>query len=105
MEITIRDQKYKLKYSVRALFLFERITGKTFEAITLEDQFVFFYCLVLASNPEMQLTFEDFIDAVDSGDLDVQEIHKFVAEQQQKQLELQSKKSKKSDTKKPVKKK
>ena len=105
MKITIKDKEYNLKYSIRALFLYERIAQKPFEANTIEDQFIFFYCLLLSSNPDMDMSFDDFIEAVDSGDLDTNEINQFVKEQQQKQLELQSKKSKKSDTKKPVKKK
>lgn len=105
MKITIKDQEYNLKYSIRALFLYERITGKSFEATSLENQFIFFFCLVLSSNPDMSMTFEDFIDAIDSGDLDVNEINQFVAEQQQKQAELAAKKNKKADSKKPSKKK
>lgn len=105
MTIKIKDKDYNLKYSIRALFLYERITGKSFETTSLENQFIFFYCLILSANPDMDLTFEDFIDAIDSGDLDVTQINQFVQEQQQKQLELSAKKSAESSKKKPSKKK
>ena len=104
MTIKIKDKEYNLKYTIRALFLFERITKKPFAANNLEDQFIFFFCLILASNPETDLTFEEFIEAVDQGDLDITAINKFVAEQQQKQEELAAKKSAESSKKKPVKK-
>lgn len=105
MTIQIGQKEYNLKYTIRALFLFERITKKPFTANNLEDQFIFFFCLILASNPDTELTFEEFIEAVDNGDLDVSEINKFVAEQQKKQEELAAKKTAESSKKKPSKKK
>lgn len=104
MNIKIGDKEWKLKYSIRALFLYERITGKSFEMIGLEDQVVFFYCILLAQNPDF-MTFEKFCDAIDEGDLDITELNQFVNEQQQKQEELRKKKSEKKEKGKPSKKK
>ncbi len=104
MNIKIGEKEWKLKYSIRALFLYERLTGKTFEMAGLEDQVVFFYCILLAQNPDF-MTFEEFCDAIDEGDLDITELNQFINEQQQKQEELRNKKTEKKSDKKPSKKK
>lgn len=65
-KIKIKNKNYNVKYSLRALFLYEQITGKSFEMTTTMDTFVFYYCMILANNPDTKLTFDEFIDAVDS---------------------------------------
>ena len=64
--ITIYNKDYKVKYTLRALFIFEQITKKTFEVKTLLDNYVFFYSLILANNPDNILEWNDFIDAMDN---------------------------------------
>lgn len=64
--ITINNKDYKVKYTLRALFIFEQITKKTFEVKTLLDNYVFFYSLILANNPDNILEWNDFIDALDN---------------------------------------
>ena len=66
MIITIKNKQYKVKYTIRALFIFEQITKKTFEVKTLLDNYVFFYSLILANNPDNILEWNDFIDALDN---------------------------------------
>ena len=65
MEITIRDTAYKLRYTIRALFIYEQITGKVFSMSTITDEYLFFYCLLAANNPDIQLTFDELIDCID----------------------------------------
>lgn len=61
----IRNKEYKIKYTLRALFIYEQITGKAFKLTTLTDEYLFFYCILLANNPNMELTFDGLIDAID----------------------------------------
>lgn len=89
--IKIADKDYKLKYTIRSLFLFERITGKALNIETFADQITFFYCLILANNPDMSLTFDQFVDAIDNQEINIDELQSFVNEEQQKQNELRSK--------------
>lgn len=89
--IKIADKDYKLKYTIRSLFLFERITGKALNIETFADQITFFYCLILANNPDMDLTYDQFIDAIDNQDINIDELQSFVNEEQEKQNELRSK--------------
>lgn len=63
MEVTIKGESYKIKYTLRALFIFEQITGKSFGVESSMEQFLFYYAILLANNPGMTMSFEDFIDA------------------------------------------
>lgn len=65
--ITINGEDYKVKYTIRALFLMEQITGKPFEIKTLLDNYLFFYCMILANNKDKEkiLGWDEFVDALD----------------------------------------
>ena len=65
MKVKIKDTEFEVKYTLRAMMMWEAITGKRFEIVTITDQWVFYYALLLASNPETNITFEDFIEACD----------------------------------------
>ena len=43
MKVSINGQEYKYKYSIRALFVFEKIAGKTFCLESTMDFFIFYY--------------------------------------------------------------
>jgi hypothetical protein len=66
MVITIKNKEYQVKYTIRALFIYEQITGKSFNITTLFDNYLFFYCMILANNPDNVLDFEDYLDAIDN---------------------------------------
>ncbi len=67
MEITINNQAYTIKYTLRAIFLFEKISDKVFELKSLLDHYIFFYSLLLASNKDkFNLTFDEFIEQCDN---------------------------------------
>lgn len=87
MNITIKEKQYKVKYTIRALFIYEQITGKPFNIVTLFDNYLFFYCLILANNPDDVLDFNDYLDAIDSDKELYTQLSK-VVESYQKQDEL-----------------
>lgn len=64
--ININGVDYKIKYTIRALFIFEQITGKSFQLNSLLDNYVFFYSMILANNKDNPLNWDDFINAVDT---------------------------------------
>lgn len=66
MEITINNKQYKLKYTFRAMMLFEQITKKIFSIESLSDELVFFYSIILANNPDEPMNFDQFLDAIDN---------------------------------------
>lgn len=63
--MTINSTEYKLKYTLRALFIYEQLTGKAFKLETITDEYIFFYCMLVANNPDMNLTFNELIEAID----------------------------------------
>ena len=65
--IQINGKQYKIKYSIRALFIFEQITGKAFKIDTLLDNYIFFYSMILANNKDGDiLQWDEFLDAIDN---------------------------------------
>lgn len=83
--MTIKGQDYKLKYTLRALFIYEQITGKAFELKTITDEYLFFYCILMANNPDSSLTFEELIEAVDEDMGIMVEFQNFLKKELEKQ--------------------
>jgi hypothetical protein len=73
MEITIKEKTYKIKYTLRALFIYEEIKKEPFVLKSFTDYYLFFYCLLMANNEDLDISFTEFIDALDENpDLTVQ---------------------------------
>lgn len=86
--IKINGKNYKIKYSIRALFIFEQITGKAFKIDTLLDNYIFFYSMILANNKDGDvLQWDDFLDAIDNDPKLFQKMADIV-EQTEKKNEL-----------------
>ena len=83
-KIEINGKEYDLKYTVRSLFLFEQITKKSVKIETLLDNYIFFYCLILANNKETPLDWDDFIDALDNDPTLFQRMTDIISKQQKK---------------------
>ena len=66
MKIRIGKKTYAAKYSLRALFIFEHLAGKSFELKTLMDVYLFYYSMLLAGSADCDLAFDAFIDACDA---------------------------------------
>lgn len=82
--IIIKGEEYNVKYTIRALFIFEQITNKPFKIETLLDNYIFLYSIILASNKDKVLDWNDFIDELDTNPKLYEEITKVVQEQQKK---------------------
>lgn len=93
MDITIKDKIYKLKYTLRALFIYEQITGKVFEMKTITDEYLFFYCLLLANNPDTSLSFDELIDSMDEDMNLMLQYREFLNKEMQKQQQFLTKDS------------
>lgn len=64
--ITINGKEYKVRYTIRALFIWEQIMKRAFEVKTLLDTYTLFYCILLANNENDVLDWNEFLDALDS---------------------------------------
>lgn len=84
MILKIKGNEYNVKYTIRALFIFEQITGKPFEIKTLLDNYVFFYSMVLANNQDKPILWDDFIDAIDNDKALIDQLNKIVDDYQKK---------------------
>lgn len=75
MIIEIKDKYVELRYTMRALLLFENVMDKSLmtcmnnEDVKTIDVIVFFWCVILASGKKVQLTLEELIDMIDENPL------------------------------------
>ena len=67
MNITIDNKEYELKYSFRALMIYENITKQSFNPQTLSDVLIFFYSIVCASVKDNTIEFDKFMDMLDEN--------------------------------------
>lgn len=85
--IKINGTDYRFKYTIRSLFIFEQITGRPFKIETLMDNYLFYYSMLLANNPDNIMTWDDFLNALDDEPRLMLEMNAIV-EGQRKQTEL-----------------
>lgn len=67
MKINIKDKEIELKYGFRAMMLFEEITGESFQLRGMKDLIVYFYSTIIASDKDMDIDFDGFIDWMDGN--------------------------------------
>lgn len=91
MKIQINDREVELKYSFRALILYENIQNKTFAPQSLTDVLVFFFCAIVGSERDVQLSFDDFLDMIDEKPELVTEFSEWLTSELNKDSMLESK--------------
>lgn len=67
MKIKIKEKEIELKYSYRALMIYENIQKQSFNPKTLSDIIVFFYSVVVSSAKDRNILFDDFMDWLDEN--------------------------------------
>ena len=67
MNIKINDRDITLKYSMRAIMLYEAIQKKPFAPESTTDVLVFLYCVLMGSAKDLDLDFNNFLDIVDDN--------------------------------------
>lgn len=85
-KIKIKGKNYNLRYSIRALFIWEQITGKPFKLETLLDNYVFFYSIILANNSDKEniISWDEFIDELDKNPLLFTALNEAIEDKQEK---------------------
>lgn len=66
MKFNYKGKDYELKYSFRALMIYENIANKSFQPKSLTDIITLFYSIVLSSSKEA-IDFNEFIDWLDDN--------------------------------------
>ncbi len=79
--IEINGKSYKVKQTIRGMFLWEQIAGRPFELKTTLDNYLYYYALILANNKDATLDWDEFIDAIDSDPTIVLNMTKAIADQ------------------------
>lgn len=91
MRISINDREIELKYSFRALIIYENIQNKTFAPQSMTDILVFFYCVIIGSDRDVQFSFDDFLDMIDKKPELVTEFSEWLTKELNKDSVLESK--------------
>ena len=98
--IKINGEELKVKQTIRALFLWEQIAGRSFEIKSTLDNYLYYYALILANNPDTSLSWDDFIDAIDEDPQIVLDMTKAIADTQQRDKLFETKEEEDKDGKK-----
>lgn len=67
MIVKIKDRDVELKYSLRSIMLYENIQKKSFAPETTTDVLVFMFCVLVGSDKDLQLDFNEFLDMIDDN--------------------------------------
>ncbi len=64
--ITLSGKELDIKLSFRSLMTYEQLSGKNYTQIqSLEDTLIYMYSCIIATNRDIKLTFDEFVDNVD----------------------------------------
>ena len=78
MKITINDKEITLKHTFRSFIIYENITKKSFEFKGLTEILIYFYSTIMASDKELDLSFDDFIEWLDDNPQSIQDFSKWL---------------------------
>ena len=78
MIINVNDREVEIKYSFRAIIIYEKMMNESFQPKGFTELLVFFYSTILASSNGIDLTFEEFIDYADENPNIVNEFNKWL---------------------------
>lgn len=93
MQITINEKKIQLKKTFRSLIAYESAMGKTFNPTTITESIMYFYCVIIASDMELELTYDEFMDWLDDNPTALQDFTEWLIEQNTIESKLSKKKT------------
>lgn len=104
MKVDIDNKEITLKYTFRSFMIFEQVTGQSFSGKNLSEFIELFYSTLMASDSELTIDFNTFVDWLDENPQKLTEYTKWVADNITKQNLLSEPKEEKKAEKKGVKK-
>lgn len=81
MEITIKDKTITLKRTFRSLIAFESATGHAFNPTTITESIMYFYCVIIASDTTLEITYDEFMDWLDENPVKLNEFTEWLISQ------------------------
>lgn len=94
MTIQIKDNTIELKQTLRSMIIFEKIAERTFSITNISDVVIYFYSVVLASNLNSNITFDDFVDWLDDNPNAFNQFNEWLTTEAEKNKKLTGKKKK-----------
>lgn len=67
MKINIKGKEIELKNTFRSMIIYEKVAGKTFNPQGITEILLYFYSVIMASDKDCELEFDDFLDMVDNN--------------------------------------
>ena len=80
MKVHFNDKTYTLKYSFRALMIYENITNHSFNPKGITDVVIFFYSVLVASAKDTTLSFDAFVEWLDENPTSINEFSAWLTE-------------------------
>lgn len=88
MIINVKGKDVTLKYSFRAMLMYENIKNESFSPKTLTDVLIFMLCVIVSSDKSIQLNFDDLLDMIDENPSIVEEFSNWLTNEVNKQALL-----------------
>lgn len=98
MEITINEKTIKLKKTFRSLIAYEQATGGMFSPKTISETIMYFYCVIIASDKDVDIDYDEFMDWLDENPSSLQEFSNWIVKQNEQEEMLTKKKTQKKRT-------
>lgn len=86
--ISVQNKEYLLKYTLRAFFIFENMTGYSFKFGKVLDEYLLFYSMLLANNETFTMPFDEFINLCDESPAMFIEFKEFFLKEVERQTQL-----------------
>lgn len=87
--ISLNGKEFILKYTLRAFFVFESISGYSFQFGKMLDEFLLFYSFLIASNQDsFQLKFDEFIELCENDLTLFEQFKEFILEEIKRRSQL-----------------
>jgi len=67
MEVTINGTAYKIKWSLRAQIFYEALKQQSQDMGQTMDTLMYYFAILMTSNPGIDMTIDQFIDACDAS--------------------------------------
>lgn len=93
MNITINEKEVTLKKTFRSVIAYEQAMKKPFNPNTLSETIMYFYCTVIASDSELEVTFDDFLNWLDDNPTAIKDFTEWLIKQSEIENKLTKKKS------------
>lgn len=93
-KVVIKGKEYKIGYSLRVLFMYEKKNGKPFSGDTLESMYMLMYASLLALNDDFVMSFEELIDVCDE-DMSIYDLFQQIVIEASKRMESYNENKKK----------